>query len=357
MDETTPPQADLSIGSRLNQARIQAGLSISDMSERIKFSVRQIEALENNEFEQLGLGFSRSFLRSYARALDLDANTLIDDLPNTSVSQTSKLNIHDEQIALNQRNSLWKIVVGTIILLMILIAPWFIYRWLSQSDAMPATDSKPVSAVSARPSALPVTSISRPNVVSTTNPRPNSISAPIPTIAPLNLKAGPNVEAPTATTSTESNTATSNTTTSGSTSSMAASPKTATTNASVPNPIATTQAAPNSAASGPATPALPLPAPTNNGNTTSSVITVQPIQNLQLQFNGDAWVRIRDNQHHTLTSHLYQTGQHASFSAPAPLSLVIGNAAQVSLTDNGQVIDLVAHTKNKVATLTLGTTK
>lgn len=357
MDEITLPQADLSIGSRLNQARTQAGLSISDMSERIKFSVRQIEALENNEFEQLGLSFSRSFLRSYARALDLDANTLIDDLPDTSVSQTSKLNIHDEQIALNQRNSLWKIVVGTIILLMILIAPWFIYRWLSQSDTVAANESKPVSAVGTRPSAQPATSISQPNVAGTTNPRPDSISAPTPTIAPLNLKAGPNMDARTATTSTESNSATPNTSTSGSTPSMATTPKMATMNSSVPNPIVTTQAAPNSAASGPATPALPLSAPANADNTRSSAVTVFPIQNLQLQFNGDAWVRIRDNQHHTLTSHLYQTGQHASFSAPAPLSLVIGNAAQVSLTDNGQVIDLVTHTKNKVATLTLGATK
>uniref|UniRef100_E6QTN7 HTH cro/C1-type domain-containing protein n=1 Tax=mine drainage metagenome TaxID=410659 RepID=E6QTN7_9ZZZZ len=350
MEEIAPPQADHSIGFRLSQARKQAGLSISDMSERIKFSAHQIEALENNEFEQLGLSFSRGFLRSYARALDLDANTLIGDLPNTNVSQPSKLNIHNEQIALNQRNSLWKIIAGTIILLMILITPWFVYRWLSQGDTLPATGPKPIPATGG-PATRLATPVPQPKAVSTTNPHPDSISAPTPIIAPLNLKTGPNVNANTATTSAESNTATPNTTTS-----MAITPKSAMSNLSVPNPIITTQAAPNSAALGAATPTLPLPASPNTGNTTSSASTVQqPIQNLQLQFNGDAWVRIRDGQHHMLTSHLYQAGQHVTFSAPAPLSLVIGNAAQVSLTDNGQVINLMTYTKNKVAILTLGT--
>ncbi len=350
MDEIAPPQADHSIGSRLSQARIQAGLSIGDMSERIKFSVHQIEALENNEFEQLGLSFSRGFLRSYARALDLDANTLIGDLPNTNISQPSKLNIHNEQIALNQRNSLWKMIAGMIILLMILIAPWFVYRWLSQSDAMPATGPKPIPATGV-PARL-ATPVPQPKAVSATNSHPDSISVPPPITAPLNVKAEPNVNANTATTSAESNTATPNTTTS-----MANIPKSAMPNLSGPNPIITTQAAPNSAALGATTPTLPLPASPNTGNTTSSATTVQPIQNLQLQFNGDAWVRIRDGQHHMLTSHLYQAGQHVTFSAPAPLSLVIGNAAQVSLTDNGQVINLLTYTKNKVAILTLGTAK
>lgn len=350
MDETNHPQSYLSVGSRLSQARKQAGLSISDISERIKFNVHQIEALENDQFEQLGLVFSRGFLRSYARALELDADELIADLPNPGTSQTTRLDIHNEQIDLNQRKSLWKIVIGILILLAILIAPWLIYRWLSQGSAMPGALSTPIPAAVVLPATGP-TPASTVNTISL----PGNTTKQINTTTPLDLKGISN---------TKSLAINSGVTTSA--------PVTTTPNPSTPvlsnsNPTTlsptvhhadvVTHPQPSSAMAVPTTPALLTAASPSSGEAASTTSAMQPIQNLQLQFNGDAWVRIRDSQHHILTSHLYHTGQHVTFSAPAPLSLVIGNAVQVSLTDNGQTIQLMPFIKNKVAVLTLGSTK
>ncbi len=68
----------MSVGSTLRAAREAQGLTVADVAERIKFSVRQVEALEADDTAHLPEGtFLRGFIRSYARTLHLDESALL----------------------------------------------------------------------------------------------------------------------------------------------------------------------------------------------------------------------------------------------------------------------------------------
>ncbi len=75
-------QAGLSVGATLRAAREAQGLTVADVAERIKFSVRQVEALEADDAAHLPEGtFLRGFIRSYARTLNLDESALLGGAP------------------------------------------------------------------------------------------------------------------------------------------------------------------------------------------------------------------------------------------------------------------------------------
>jgi len=66
------------VGAVLARARAARGLSIGDVALQLKFAPRQIEALEQERFDQLPPGtFSRGMVRAYARLLKLDAEPLV----------------------------------------------------------------------------------------------------------------------------------------------------------------------------------------------------------------------------------------------------------------------------------------
>jgi len=72
----TSPAA--SVGTVLRTAREAHGLTVADVAERIKFSVKQVEALESDDFAVLPEGtFLRGFVRSYARTLGVDEAKLL----------------------------------------------------------------------------------------------------------------------------------------------------------------------------------------------------------------------------------------------------------------------------------------
>lgn len=75
-------QSSLSVGATLRAEREAQGLTVVDVAERIKFSVRQVEALEADDAAHLPEGtFLRGFVRSYARALHLDESALLGGVP------------------------------------------------------------------------------------------------------------------------------------------------------------------------------------------------------------------------------------------------------------------------------------
>ncbi len=70
---TTPQE----LGAKLRQHREKKGLSVGEVSERLKLPARQIDALENGEYVNLPEPvFVRGFLRSYGRFLDVEEETL-----------------------------------------------------------------------------------------------------------------------------------------------------------------------------------------------------------------------------------------------------------------------------------------
>ena len=66
------------IGRQLRAAREAAGLTTADVAQSLKFSQRQVEQLEADDYAALpGTTIVRGFARSYARLLGLDVATLL----------------------------------------------------------------------------------------------------------------------------------------------------------------------------------------------------------------------------------------------------------------------------------------
>lgn len=79
-------------GGTLRQAREQKGLTLGEVSGALKFSVRQIEALENDDFQQLqGKTFLRGFIRAYARLLKLPPDPLLEMLGEQSLPSPEQI--------------------------------------------------------------------------------------------------------------------------------------------------------------------------------------------------------------------------------------------------------------------------
>lgn len=72
-----PPEHD-GVGATLKAARKAAGLSLGEVADRLKLSLKQLEAIEEDRFEVLpGPAFVRGFVRNYARFLGVDAGPLM----------------------------------------------------------------------------------------------------------------------------------------------------------------------------------------------------------------------------------------------------------------------------------------
>lgn len=80
-----PVVQQLSVGQQLRAARLAAKLSITDVAQTVKFSPRQIELLERDQYDALpGMTIVRGFVRNYARMLKLDTEVLLKQLDATS---------------------------------------------------------------------------------------------------------------------------------------------------------------------------------------------------------------------------------------------------------------------------------
>jgi cytoskeleton protein RodZ len=78
MSETQIQETQISAGEQLKHLREQKNLSVQDIASRLNLEARIIEAIENNNFEVLSAAtYVRGYLRSYAKILDADPETII----------------------------------------------------------------------------------------------------------------------------------------------------------------------------------------------------------------------------------------------------------------------------------------
>ena len=71
------------VGTRLQQARLKAGLSLAEISARTKIRHAFLEAIERGDFERLPRGLTtRGFLRAFAHEVRLDKESIIQQFHN-----------------------------------------------------------------------------------------------------------------------------------------------------------------------------------------------------------------------------------------------------------------------------------
>jgi len=127
------------VGPSLRRLREAQGWSMSDVSARLKFSVRQIDALENERWDDLPKGLSlRGLVRSYARMLGADADALLAALAphiDTVATRRDALLSETSQQPLYQEPQTGASLGWTVVILAVLgvvVAYGFMRGWLPQ---------------------------------------------------------------------------------------------------------------------------------------------------------------------------------------------------------------------------------
>jgi cytoskeleton protein RodZ len=81
MSEVEPAAEQSSPGRTLAAARAELKLSVADVSQQIKYGVKQIAAIEADDYAKLpGTTFVRGMIRSYAKLVHLDPQPLLAEL-------------------------------------------------------------------------------------------------------------------------------------------------------------------------------------------------------------------------------------------------------------------------------------
>ncbi|AKE52472.1 RodZ domain-containing protein [Kangiella geojedonensis] len=89
-------------------------------------------------------------------------------------------------------------------------------------------------------------------------------------------------------------------------------------------------------------------------NQTSAAVESSVSGALSLSFSGDCWVRIQDASGKVLALGIKSAGTSLQLSGKAPFNLTLGKASAVQLTYNGGAVDLSSYPDSRAAKLTLG---
>lgn len=293
MSEAVPMAEHASPGQTLAAARVGLKLSVADVSQQIKYGVRQIAAIEADDYAKLpGTTFVRGMIRSYAKLVHIDAEPLLADLGRRDIPGpvTVDLRTRGQEPFLEGGEKSNRVYVGLSVAALVAVAVVAYQWWASPLDTGEVVKITPKAARSeARESAT------RDSAAA---PAPAPVEAP-----PLSADA----PAP----------------------------------AGLPEPEAKGAAR---AAEQRAQVAAPAGA---------ARASVSGRKRVELEFEQQSWVEIKQANGKILLSQLNQAGTSQLVEGLPPFELVIGNAAKVRLKYEGEPVDLRPHFKVDVARLTL----
>ncbi|MBN8476238.1 helix-turn-helix domain-containing protein [Sulfuritalea sp.] len=181
-DNSAEPALSNTPGAVLHRAREERGQSISDVVQVIRFSARQIEALERDDYAALpGPTAVRGLVRNYAKFLKLDPTPLLAQLdpavpiPESDVRPPANMGEAEDSTLVEKSSASLPAIVAVLVLLA-LGAYWFLV--MSGSDEPPGTSA--VSGIVA-PATNPPTS---PPVAPVVVPTPPTTVEGAPVVAP-----------------------------------------------------------------------------------------------------------------------------------------------------------------------------
>lgn len=295
---------EVSVGLVLRQARESRQMSVADVAQLLKISYRQVDALENDNWDALpGQTFVLGFIRNYARLLHLDATPLLQqikaaqtpDNPNIVLPEASAASL--PQPGQGKRRDL-AAVAGAALMVGVAVAAYFLVPadfWQSAPEPEPVAET---AAAEAEPEqAFP------PAV-----PAEGSSSEAAATGAPEQMPAA--IAPPAA--------------------------------AAAPAPVAP-----------PAPAAVATPAPVTVSPPAPSGAVAAGQARFKFRFEQPSWVEVKDKSGQIVFSQLSPAGSEREVEGVPPFSLVVGNASHVKLTYKGRDVPLEPRSKDDVARVNL----
>jgi len=314
----------LTPGEQLAQARRANGLSLEGVAQQLKFSPRQIDALEGGRYDELpGRTMVRGMVRSYARLVFLDAGPLLDAL-NESLAAPDANRIvarYREPVPFSDASKRSNVVYVVFTIAALFAAALVLVQWREDRPAPARMTFVPAAQA-------PQESPARTTVASAST----SVIA-----RPVDAVAADSSAVPAATTD------------------------------SAPGVVAAADAVGSAEAQGEPD-SGPDTAPADAGTGTTAIAATDPADSaaaprvaspasskhsVALHFLQDAWVEVRDGDGKVLVSKLNTAGSDMRVEGEGPLSFVIGNAQYVRLTYDDRDVDLAPYIKVAVARFTL----
>lgn len=311
-------------GRRLREEREARGISLGEVAHALKFSLRQVEALEADDYSALqGATFQRGFIRSYARYLKLDAAPLLAMLDmaappvETEIVAPSNMGAAESEPFI-ERNQKW-VLIALALVAVAAVGAYLLTKDLPLSSAKP--EAEPAAAQPAATEAQPTVVAPTPVPLGAPAASPEAPAAPVATPTPAAPAATPATPAPSAP-------------------------------AAVPTPAPAVPAAPATRAPSAAVPVAPgvTAAPAAPA---APVATPSPAPKLVIDFDGRSWVEVKDATQKIVLTGEYGAGTHQVVVGKPPFQLWIGKASAVRVNYNEQKVNLQPHARDEVARLTL----
>lgn len=318
----TEAAQELSLGARLQVAREALGLSRAEAAQAIKFSPRQIEALENETFAALpGATVVRGFIRSYARLLQMDAEPLLALYGRLAPPAQAGLKVPEEigaalpysgrsmDFGQHAGRRGWLVTALALVLLPLIVYGAYLLWQMdipSLSELLPLQTEESTEAVAREKPASTVQSAHRSQI----GTHAGQTAAAVETANAL-----------------------------------IASPLSGTHSTSAVVVPAQADQGAQTADSAAATPAL---------QPVSTSLAVDPeIHTLTFNFKATAWVEVRDAHRKVIMAQNGTAGSKQLVRGRPPFAVVIGNASQVELFYEDRAVDLQPYTKVDVARFNL----
>jgi len=163
----------MSLGSVIRQARIDAGLSIDDLSERTSIRAGLLKEIESDDFTKCGgETYARGHLRNIAPLLKMDAGVLLELYENEQSSQPRRIQemLAENNVMTNpvdKKSISWKTLAGISLSTLALLAAVQII--ISNSKTTTVVSPETVASESATP---------QPSMTSEAQPTPAATSTP-----------------------------------------------------------------------------------------------------------------------------------------------------------------------------------
>lgn len=295
--EAAPVRKERGPGRLLQDARLERGLSIEDVARQLRLSVRQVVALEEDDYDKVATGtFLRGFVRNYAKLLQIDSAPLLRQLedalpppPAPTISYPSEGIPFPSNQKMGKRN----LIIGGAVVLALLLLIYEIYRGseanVEKQPSVQAETGIEGGQADALPQLQSSDAMSNGKTDATSPDRedgaPEQQGIPFP----------------------------------------------------VPPPVQQITPESRSAVS----PGSANPGSANIAGTPGRVIGENGVH---LIFEGESWTEIKDGSGRLLLSKINPRGTEQVVHGTPPISLTIGNAAEVKLVYNNKPVDLAPFT-------------
>jgi len=122
-----------SIGQTLRAAREAQRISVEEVATRLRLMLRQVEAIEADDFDSLGQPvFARGFVRNYAKLLNLPPEELVARMGGDS-AEPAVVSKAPPPAVRSWLSSPW-LILAALGLLFVVLAPVALYLWLNSGD-------------------------------------------------------------------------------------------------------------------------------------------------------------------------------------------------------------------------------